>query len=112
MENCVDAPSSLGEARPGEKVPVAAGPVAPSLPQLPHVSQLAVSCTLSRTVVPAGGAGVGLATGVGLGLGPGVGMAPGLGELPGVVVAGLLLAADIFPPQELQVNVAPAIKTA
>lgn len=83
-------------------------PVAPLLPQLPQVSQVRVSSTLSRTVAPAGGAGVGLATGVGPGAGVGVGLAPGLelGEFPGVVVAGVLLAAEALPPQELRLIVA------
>ena len=68
MENCVATPSSLGEAIPGVKEALAAGPLAPLLPQLPQVSQLRVFCTLSKTVVPPGGSGVGVATGVGMGL--------------------------------------------
>src|SRR5215468_8731388 len=92
MENCVDEPSSAGDVTPGMKEKAAVGPVAPSLPQLPQVSQFRVSSTLSSTVVPALGTGVGLGTGV------------ELGEAPGLVEAGVLLFAVGLPPQELRVS--------
>jgi len=57
--------------------------VAPSLPQLPQVSQFDVSSTLFNTAVPAEGVGVGVATGVGLGL-----------------AAGLFVAAVLLPQED------------
>ena len=112
MENWVDDPSSLGDPIPGVKEKLAVGPVAPLFPQLPQVSQFLVSSTLSSTVVPSTGVGVGLATGVGLGvgvaLGVGLGAAFGVGVGVGLElgvfpadVDELLLPAERLPPQEL-----------
>ena len=91
------------------------GPLALLLPQLPQVSHVRVSSTLSRTVVPALGAGVGVATGVGAGVAPGagvgVGEALGLNELPGPVVAGVLLLAVALPPHAVMMIVKRMVKT-
>ena len=100
MENCVDVPSSLGEATPGVNDCCAVGPLAPVLPQLPQVSQVRVSSTLSRTVVPAVGAGAGA------GAEPGAELDEGLDELADVGVLALGL-----PPQEVMVNVKKRVRT-
>ena len=52
--------SLLGVATPGVNEAFAVAPVALVLAQLPQVSQVRVSSTLSRTVVPGAGAGAGL----------------------------------------------------
>src|SRR5437763_16608150 len=54
IENWVERPSSLGDARPTLMECGAMVPVAPSLPQAPQVSQSGVSSTLSMIVEPAG----------------------------------------------------------
>ena len=100
MENCVDVPSSLGVAMPGVNDCPAVGPLAPVLPQLPQVSQVRVSSTLSRTVVPLGGAGVGV------GAAPGAGLGEGPDELADVGVL-----APALPPQEVMVNVKKRVRT-
>jgi hypothetical protein len=76
------------------------GPLAPVLPQLPQVSQVRVSSTLSRTVVPLGGAGVGV------GAAPGAGLGEGPDELADVGVL-----APALPPQEVMVNVKKRVRT-
>src|SRR5215831_11163879 len=91
MENCVDVPSSLGLAMPGVNDCFAVGPVAFVLPQLPQVSHVRVSSTLSRTVVPAVGAGAGAGTPPGEGLDEAVGV-------------GALVFELGLPPQEVMVT--------
>jgi hypothetical protein len=79
IANCVEVPSSLGEAIPGVKEKFAIAPVPPVFPQAPQVSQLGESSTLLRTVVFVGvpdGVGEGEAEGFGLG----VGEAPATGD--------------------------------
>jgi hypothetical protein len=116
MANCVELASSLGEAIPGVNEYVATAPVAPVLPQAPHVSQFGVSSTLSSTVTPVVlgvGDGVGAGVGVGEGLGVGVGEALGVGVGEGLVAGagtgvgvgelaaiGALLAT-VLPPQPM-----------
>src|SRR5262249_54502584 len=92
MENCVDAPSSLGVAMPGVNEAFAVAPAARVLAQLPQVSQVRVFSSLSSTVAPAGG-----------------GAGAGLGEAPLAVGAlGLELG---LPPQEVIVNVNRMVRT-
>src|SRR5262245_26268573 len=94
MENCVDAPSSLGVAMPGVNEAFAVAPAARVLAQLPQVSQVRVFSSLSSTVAPAGG---------------GAGAGAGLGEAPLAVGAlGLELG---LPPQEVIVNVNRMVRT-
>src|SRR5262249_8354255 len=96
MENCVDAPSSLGVAMPGVNEAFAVAPAARVLAQLPQVSQVRVFSSLSSTVAPAGG-------------GAGAGAGAGLGEAPLAVGAlGLELG---LPPQEVIVNVNRMVRT-
>ena len=92
MANCVERPSSLGEAMPGVMEKLAIAPVPPVFPQAPQVSQLGESSTLLRTV-----AFEGLPEGVGEGEaeGFGVGEAPATGE-PAVL--------DVVVPQPEIVN--------
>ena len=82
------------------------GPPAPLLPQLPQVSQLRVSSTLSSTVAPVGGTGVGVGLGAGLGLGAGVGVGldVGVGGLVGPGGLDVLLAAVVVLPQEIVIS--------
>ena len=124
MANCVELPSSLGEAIPGVNEYVATAPVAPVLPHAPHVSQFGVSSTLSSTVTPVvlgvgDGAGAGVGVGEGLGVGVGEALGVGVGEALGVglgegLVAGAgtgvgvgelaaigALLATVLPPQPI-----------
>src|SRR5690349_5972959 len=76
MANCVELPSSLGEAMPGVIVKFATDPVPPVFPHAPQVSQSGESSTLFRTVVFVGlpdGVGEGEAEGLGVGEAPATG---------------------------------------
>ena len=92
MLNCVDEPSSLGVPMPSVSEYAATGPVPPSLPQLPQVSQ-GDSSTRSSTVA------LGDVPGVGEGEGDGVAAGVGAGEA-------LACVEDAeFPPHEASASV-------